>query len=528
MNETSPRSRRSKKTKKRSTSPKRSLSPEFLPKPEEEKDLQNSKFLEESVKKPAATEESKASPVPTDEFCIWHYKSLSLYCEIREEPLCEDCLTTNYKGTNHKIISIDEAYRYRIASIYNTLSTHLFGRKEQLEAQSRRVEFRLDELKRLQNVIERDMQSEFGGIFERLGSSFNSHGGLIQSDISSLSSDLESVNVIIGELNSSDQDLVKFLLNFKKLKFSLEQAISKPFRSDIKIQPSDLPRELEEIRNLSSKCLKLEALIEVKNEMIWKFLHDRVPTCAVSKEIENELKQWGTLAEKFEKELEKYELMCDFCGAVLEENVVNSQCPKNSSYSLSIDSSKYPANFKGNSRHFFKKIPAQEKNEGKNPEKYADVDDKILQKISQKARTGKLDVEKLFTQYDCLNSGFIAPTDFYYLMVESFALNGEETTELIFRYDKSREGRIKYMDIVDAITAKLPEPFEKLRKNAGLVLEKCKQKDRLTIGAISLEQFKDVLRQVGLVSEEIEEAIKVTSKNAAGRVLYLEFHDKIA
>ena len=198
-------------------------------------------ILSESVQ----PEKSKFSN--QDDQCIWHHKQLTLYCETREEPLCEECLSSQYKNLSSKIIPIDEAYRYRISSIYNTLSTHLFGRKEQLEAQSR-------------------------------------------SDKQSLVSDLENINDIISELASADRDLVKFLMNYRKIKYSLETAISKPFRSDIKTKPTDLPRELEDIRGLSAKCINLQALVEFKNDMIWNFLHDRVPTCKVTKEIEKELK----------------------------------------------------------------------------------------------------------------------------------------------------------------------------------------------------------------------------------------------
>jgi Ca2+-binding EF-hand superfamily protein len=485
---------------------------------------------ESFVKKSQKSQENMkiSETFPNDDHCIWHHQPLSLYCEVREEPLCVECLNSQYKGNQHKIISIDEAYRYRVASVYNTLSVHLFGRKEQLEAQARRVEFRIDELQRLKNVIERDMQSEFRGIFDRLNSSFNSLGGLVQSDIKTLEEDLEHVNFIIETLENSDQDFIKFLNNYKNVKIELEKAICKPFRNDIKVTPQDLPRELEQIRLLSNKCLALTELIQSKNEMIWKFLNERVPTCKISPEIEKELKQWATLAEKFSVELEKYNLKCDFCEIVMDDQNVNSQCVKNSSYSLSTaDGNKYPASFKGNGRHFFVQIPKITKEKEKVLPKYADVDDKILQKISRVARDKDMDVERCFWQFDMLKSGFLQPTDFYYLMIEAFGLNGEEITELIFRFDPKREGRIAYSGIISEITAKLPEPFQKLRENEKKLLELCKKKDRLVEGAINQEAFKDVLRQIGLGSIEIEDALKIATKNKRGKIIYSEFHDKI-
>ena len=47
-------------------------------------------------------------------------------------------------------------------------------------------------------------------------------------------------------------------------------------------------------------------------------------------------------------------------------------------------------------------------------------------------------------------------------------------------------------------------------------------------GAIGLEGLKDVLRQIGLNGDEIEAAAKDAAKNNKGKVLYLEFYDKIA
>jgi Ca2+-binding EF-hand superfamily protein len=467
-------------------------------------------------------------PGSPDELCIWHHRPLTLYCEVREEPLCEECLNTQYKQGQGKIIPLDEAYRYRVASVYNTLSVHLFGRKEQLEAQARRVEFRIDELRRLKGGIERDMQKEFSDIFERLGSAFNEGSGVIQSDLTALNEDLESLKRIVESLEEADQDPVRFLAGFKGVKYELERAIAKPFRSDIKVKPSDLPRELEGIRMLSGRCLGLKQLIEAKNELIWKLLHDRVPTCKVPKEIEQELKAWEVLADRFTKELEKYNLQCEFCGVVLDDENANLTCPKNSSYTLSlIESTKYPAGYKGNSRHYFSKIPPPQARVLPPKEKYGDVDDKILQKISKIAREKKIDVEHSFAQFDILGNKFIAPTDFYYLMIEVFQLTGEEVTEMIFRYDPKRLGKVEYQHIIKEITAKLPPPFQVLRENAEKFLGMCKKKDRLTEGAIGLEQFKDVLRQIGLKSEEIEEALKIVTKNNKGKILYSEYHDKI-
>ena len=140
-------------------------------------------------------------PMPTYKtLCSTHNKEYKMFSESREELACEDCLlSAPYTGITQKIVPIEEAFRYRLAAVYNTLNSHLFSKREQLLAQVNRVEFRLDEVKRVKLFIERDMKSEFSAMNERLNSASGTKVAILQHDISALQGDLDNNNNCLGE-----------------------------------------------------------------------------------------------------------------------------------------------------------------------------------------------------------------------------------------------------------------------------------------------------------------------------------------
>jgi palmitoyltransferase len=158
-----------------------------------------------------------------------------------------------------KVLSIEEAYRYRLAAVYNALNTQLFSKKEQLQAQLHRVDFRLDELKRHKLAIERDMKSEFSAMNERLNSVCGAKQAILQHDISEFSTDSERIANLVDTVEGGAQDMVGFLLKVPALKNTLEVALAKPFRTDIDVSPNDLPRELWSVRETMANFPALQA-----------------------------------------------------------------------------------------------------------------------------------------------------------------------------------------------------------------------------------------------------------------------------
>ena len=88
-----------------------------------------------------------------------------------------------------------------------------------------------------------------------------------------------------------------------------------------------------------------------------------------------EIQKWAKLSDKYASELQKYYLVCQFCGCILDESTVNTPCDKNNSSLANntngINDEKLLVSFKakvdhyGNKRHYFVK-PKESGNKFKN------------------------------------------------------------------------------------------------------------------------------------------------------------------
>jgi len=72
----------------------------------------------------------------------------------------------------------------------------------------------------------------------------------------------------------------------------------------------------------------------MKDDMIYKLLEekkrkDSMFATELDWETRNEFNHWISLVDSYASELKKYQLICSFCGVHLDENAVNTDCPKN-------------------------------------------------------------------------------------------------------------------------------------------------------------------------------------------------------
>ena len=65
---------------------------------------------------------------------------------------------------------MDEAFGYRFQTMNKVIHENLVPKRTQLVGQIVRLDTRLDEVKSVKQVIERDIRNEYAGIMERLKS----------------------------------------------------------------------------------------------------------------------------------------------------------------------------------------------------------------------------------------------------------------------------------------------------------------------------------------------------------------------
>lgn len=327
-----------------------------------------------------------APPVPTEPQCAYHMKTLTYFCENADEPICYDCTIMGpYNTQLHRITSIPDAYENRFSLVAQAVDQTLIPKRSQLVAQITRVDYRIEEIKTVKGIIERDIKNEYGGILERLNSAQGTKLAILLNDLSEIQKDVNRIDDILRTLDelanptnmpgappltkssSGQTQQVQFLLRYKRLQEEIDYSITKQFKVDIKVIPNDLPRELAERRLETEEFQKSKNLLKMKDDMIFKLLDekkrkDTFLTHQMDKETKKELDNWVSLVDSFAVELKKYQLICSFCGVHLDDIAVNTDCPKNPSITDVRDfvppthfyASTIPTKeFYANGRHFF-------------------------------------------------------------------------------------------------------------------------------------------------------------------------------
>ena len=193
----------------------------------------------------------------------------------------------------------------------------------------------------------------------------------------------ELVNYINDLVNNESPDMISFLLKFKQLNNLIENILSKPINTNFEMNMNDFPKDVEQKQNMLNLYDQLENLSKYKDEIIWRLLTDKAKKMQqeknnnydeenknnfnendyrINEETKIEIQKWAKLSDKYASELEKYYLICQFCGCILDESTVNTFCEKNNANladNNGINDEKLLVSFKpkeniyGNKRHYF-------------------------------------------------------------------------------------------------------------------------------------------------------------------------------
>ena len=214
--------------------------------------------------------------------CMLHNKPLRYFCDTCEELICYDCTVMGPHNTQlHRICNMEEAFRYRFQTVNKAIHNSLVPKRAQLIGQIVRLDHRLDEIKTVKNVIERDIRNEYAGIMERLRSAEGVKTAVLQHDIAEVQKDITRIDEILmfmeeiavgdakdaastqpaedagatGDATSAVKSAAAmnagpnqygFLNGYRQLNENMEYAVTKQFKVDIDVFPNDLPRELAE------------------------------------------------------------------------------------------------------------------------------------------------------------------------------------------------------------------------------------------------------------------------------------------
>ena len=249
------------------------------------------------------------------------------------------------------------------------LSSGLLNKRDLQLAQLQRLSYRMDEIKYVKNIIEKDVQGEFGGVVDRLRNAEGQKIAILQNEMAQLQNEIEKIDGLVNEYNKVRDDAPEMMLRARAIKDNVDGLITKPFKRNIDVIPDDLPRELSDLRQLLARASSIKGLLKMRDTVIFQLHQDKKVSEKLAIDNFNtmaseEVNSWAKLTDKYAEDVKKFQLICFYCAEALTEENVNEPCLLNKNKELNSAFGGFTAKapkdkYHGNLRHFFSE-PGQE------------------------------------------------------------------------------------------------------------------------------------------------------------------------
>ena len=318
--------------------------------------------------------------------CYYHNQPLRLFCESCHEPICKYCQKEGPHNTPlHIIGSLFSIYKKFLDIGKNYLNGPIKEKSYKIEELMIQIDELLKENKSKAREMLHGISLEYESIIENITKIDGNKKAELSYNASEIQKDIISIQKILdylgqknikyfnqengGQKNPFEEDendkMINFVLQSKSLMNEIDKIISKPtnkiLTKEDEKQILEWPKELNDSKEKLANYRKYKAILKVKDDIIWKLLttpyEEHNPEFfEIEKKANEEIQHWNELIEKTKSEIEKYNLVCHFCGCSLE-NGKNSPCEVNTEvypYENKNLTDEVPnQEFIGNNRHYF-------------------------------------------------------------------------------------------------------------------------------------------------------------------------------
>jgi Ca2+-binding EF-hand superfamily protein len=397
-----------------------------------------------------------------------------------------------------RLIPIEDAHRTRLGALYHLLNTHLYAKKEQLNFQKSQLQLKLAQVREVKLTIDMDMKNEFSSMNERLNSIYKAKEALLQHICQEIRFDLDRIASIASNVETLGNDPVGFLLKTAAIMADCEMVLAKGYTDEIPVVAEDFPKELTDVRRVCEDYQPMLTLLDFKDETMWR-LKNRP---ASKTNLRQEVVEWARLADGFSQELTRLKLVCELCGCSLDQESVNSSCPKSSRHHWVRPSKSQPQS---------QALPMTVKTP---PEREGPGD--VLRLLSKQALERKVDLNALFRHKDSSQSGAIRDSDLFQVLVSAVGLSERQAGQLVDRFDPSQTGSVAYEGLIRDLAG--VQIGEKLLE----VLESLKRKDKKQTGMIAEKKLRNALLKAEISAEEVQRMMGSAERSGEGEVKYRE------
>lgn len=285
--------------------------------------------------------------------CDEHDKSVDLYCNTCRKCVCSLCCE-RHSAYSHEILPVLDVYRRINSEFMNKLNRSGYEKRVVLDNCISNYEKKIESIVREKEEILRDIDDNYKGMMQRLDAAVRPIQNQLISEKEMLSKDLNALENAIKMIQ--DEDRISFLKQFREIHNTLNVISSRNPLIETEVNFSQIPRELEDMRQIARAYKKLQALNESKNDLIFDICSGKLQAdCDGS--VKREILQWSRLTDKYVSKLNDFKLQCYFCRLKLDPININTECRMNSRDSMlrgdfSRDTT-VPFKFLGTNSHYF-------------------------------------------------------------------------------------------------------------------------------------------------------------------------------
>ncbi|KAL4485798.1 hypothetical protein ABPG72_012338 [Tetrahymena utriculariae] len=375
---------------------------------------------------------------------------INYYCEDCREFCCEYCIALGpHNNELHKVSFLKSfAERYQdfidkfLRSSTNQKCSQLFNKIKQMNE-------RQDLISNQAQVIERDAYIEFTHILERLNLAEGNKISVLQNDIARIQRDVNSIEDTVKAFENlaSREDRLPFLLFYRSLNQHVIEALSLHVKQEITQTPYDLPREISSIKVQMENFKPNDEILKFKDLIIWDLIEEKNKHLESIRVLQTEsyqskLELWTELAKKTFEEFESIQLICHYCGELINDDIINQDCFNNQIFKdrdrsipiIVYSDEVMERGVYGSKRHFWVKPRLRDrqiklgqlpniqagKRKGINRSvayyNYMKLYQLMFALIKKKKAEKGVDLEQIFQGYDKERSGYCSIIQFQYVL----------------------------------------------------------------------------------------------------------------
>lgn len=178
---------------------------------------------------------------------------------------------------------------------------NLYKKKNQIQSQVEKLNFRIHEIHYAKNSIERDITAEFQAMLERLKQAEAAKVLPLTEDADELQQEILRIDDMvknIDELLTVPMEPPEFMTKSRHIDQWVEFVMAKPMKIVPDINPYDLPQELKIVREKLNVSASFQEMLDFKDQVIHKLLkekegHEKRLREEYEKKFQEELNEWS-------------------------------------------------------------------------------------------------------------------------------------------------------------------------------------------------------------------------------------------